>query len=417
MKILWFTNTPANAVNYLKDEIVVGGWMSSLDSALQQKDNTELHIAFYYGKNINSFKYGNTHYYPIKSSFQNKSKIQKYLHQLFSSKVIYEEDIKKYLRIIDEVKPDIIHIHGTENPFGLIAKYTNIPIVISLQGIITVYEHKYFSGISAKYLNKGISLKEKLLGKSYKHKYKNFQKFALREQEILNNADNIIGRTTWDKMVSKILAPNAKYFHNDELLRPEFYKKIWKLNKGNTTIQLFSIISPAYYKGLENIFQTANLLKNDINFEWSIAGLNENSLITRIVKQYTKLHPAKINVKFLGKQNARYIVNEMLRSDLYIHPSHIENSPNSVCEAMLLGIPIIANQAGGIPSLLENYNEGVLIQDGDPWYLAGTIKELWENYDKAVNFGKNARKRAIKRHNSEKIVNDLLNIYNQLVED
>ena len=149
MKVLWFSNTPANSDEYFNNELKgTGGWLKSLDKELQNK--VELHIAFYHNKDIKSFKYLNTFYHPIYKKA--KSKIAQLISLKFS-KIIFTEDVDKYLSVVDKVKPDIIHIHGTENPFGYIIDKTNIPIVISIQGNITVCYHKYLSGIEKKYFS------------------------------------------------------------------------------------------------------------------------------------------------------------------------------------------------------------------------------------------------------------------------
>jgi len=59
--------------------------------------------------------------------------------------------------------------------------------------------------------------------------------------------------------------------------------------------------------------------------------------------------------------------------------------------------------------------DGILIQDGDPYAMAGAVLELMENYHKAIEYGNNARQKALKRHDKSVIVNDLLTIYNTVV--
>ena len=81
---------------------------------------------------------------------------------------------------------------------------------------------------------------------------------------------------------------------------------------------------------------------------------------------------------------------------------------------MLVGMPIIASFAGGTNSMLENGKEGILIQDGDPYRLAGAILYMFQNYDKAVEMGQVARSRATVRHNPDNVVNELLGIYRVL---
>ena len=99
---------------------------------------------------------------------------------------------------------------------------------------------------------------------------------------------------------------------------------------------------------------------------------------------------------------------------MYISTSHIENSPNSLCEAQILGMPCIATDAGGTVSLIDDNKEGIVIQDGDPFVMAGAIVEMINNYKKAIVYGENGRKTALERHNPQKITQDLLNIYNSL---
>jgi glycosyltransferase involved in cell wall biosynthesis len=96
--------------------------------------------------------------------------------------------------------------------------------------------------------------------------------------------------------------------------------------------------------------------------------------------------------------------------------SHIENSPNNLCEAMILGMPCVATFAGGTASMLKDGAEGVLVQDGDPWVMAGAILELINDNNKAVLFGKNARERALVRHNKTTIVSELLASYDSIIK-
>ena len=71
---------------------------------------------------------------------------------------------------------------------------------------------------------------------------------------------------------------------------------------------------------------------------------------------------------------------------------------------------------GGAGSLLTDKVEGILIQDGDPWSMAGAILELHRNPVWAKQLGTNARTRALERHNKEKIVSDLIEIYSSVID-
>lgn len=419
MRVLWFANAPANAMDYLpeylRDKVFGGGWLKSVDKAIQ--NHVELHIAFYYPKRNDSFRYLNTTYHPIGHKNWKLASIK----EIFLKKFLDRQDLSRYLQIIDLVKPDIIHIHGTENPFGCIIDKTKIPVVTSIQGDVNIIHHKYFSGIEQKYLKTGrplnLGLKELILGKNFRHNYKEFHMMKKREERNLLNAKFVIGRTDWDERVTSVQAPGSKYFHVDEILRDSFYNSRWFPRKPDGQLIIHTTTSNSYFKGLETLCRALYELKKlGIIVDWRIAGLNENDLIVKVVKRKLKnLYPDK-GLKFLGKLSEQQLVEKLLEADIYVTSSHIENSSNSLCEAMSLGMPCIATFAGGTGSILKNGEEGILIQDGDPWALAGSIIEMFENPLKGHKYGTAARSSALKRHDREKIVNSLLNVYESMLK-
>lgn len=412
LRVLWFANTPANADEFLHDELkTTGGWLKALDKELQKKVN--LYVAFFSSDN-EPFKYKNTTYYPIKIKI---SFFNKVLRKLFNFRR-KEYELNEYLRIINEIQPDIIHIHGTELTYGEIIGQTTIPIVVSIQGNITVYRHKYFSGIEERYLryifSKQNIIRSFLFGNALLLTYKLFNSQCENEKRYLAKCTNIIGRTDWDRRISCILAPNRKYFHCDEILRDSFYLNQWIKTENKNPI-IHTTTDNSLYKGLETVCYALNLLHTSgYNVEWRIAGVNSNDLIVSLVKRKLKKNYPTIGLIFLGNLNEDQLVRKMLEADIYIMPSHIENSPNSLCEAMILGMPCIATFTGGTGALLLDKEEGILIQDGDPWVMAGAIVELSLDSKRATILGQKARKRALFRHNKEKIVKELVLIYDKI---
>ena len=142
-----------------------------------------------------------------------------------------------------------------------------------------------------------------------------------------------------------------------------------------------------------------------------------NSKWVRICEIMTGLTSKDNNIVFHGRIDAETLSELLCKSDIYVHVSHIENSPNSVCEAMMVGMPVIASYAGGTASLLEHEKEGILCQDGDPYVLAGAIIDFKQHPDKALQYASAARKRAMSRHDKESIVKELLDGYAKILED
>ena len=410
MKVLWFSLSPGLSDGYLNNNYKGIGWVKSLEKNIQEK--VDLSIAFYHDTAVAPFKLGATNYYPIKK--YKYGKLSKAKRRLFNG-IEDESDNTLFLKIVNEVKPDLIHIHGTEGPFGLVQKYTTIPAVVSIQGTITVYKHKFFSAIPYFNTLKHSRIKNFLLSRSFINVYSQFTKMANREQEIYRHTKHFIGRTAWDRRVTAVLAPSAQYHHNDEILRDFFYKPTWD-NKLTGRLMLFTTNGPNLYKGIETLLACAGLLDlNNVDFEWHVAGLKISDEIVHIAAKSVG-KPISKNIKFLGSVEEELLIQELLQSHIYVATSHIENSPNSLCEAQILGLPCIATHAGGTISLLEDDKEGILIQDGDPYSMAGAIMEIKNNYDKAIMLGENSRKRALARHDPQKITSDLLEIYKTILQ-
>lgn len=123
------------------------------------------------------------------------------------------------------------------------------------------------------------------------------------------------------------------------------------------------------------------------------------------------------DITIAGFLNPSQLKDLLMSANLYVHTAYIDNSPNAICEAQYLGMPIVATYVGGIPSLIDNNKEGILIPANDPFTLAGKIIELSKNEDLCMAMGKASMDRARERHNPDNIVKDLMFCYKSIVKD
>ncbi len=415
MRVLWFSNNSAGGHRELFKSSIsklkgTGGWLASLNSCLE--DSLDLHVGFHFNDDREMFVCGKTKYYPIPTP-------KSFFGYLINKSVNLELYTDKYLSLIERIKPDIIHIHGTENYFISILSKTGIPIVVSIQGNLTVINYKFYSGFHGKYVRDFVlrGLKDLLFGpKCFHFDKKRISKMSFFENSEMSNIKYLIGRTQWDYRITRVLAPESKYFLGNELLRDSFYSKHWNNIYKNGKLVLFTTNSDNYYKGIETVFYAVHLLNLlGIDFEWRIAGIDNKSLIYTISRKYLgDCFPHK-NFTLLGSLDEEQLSEELLKSHIYIAPSHIENSPNSLCEAMLMGLPCISTFAGGVGSLINDYESGLLIQDGDPWNMAGAIIELKNNPHLMLKFSQNAKIKAEIRHSKETVKTQYLNIYSEIL--
>jgi glycosyltransferase involved in cell wall biosynthesis len=416
MRILWFTSTPSLAASRLNADTRMTGWVDSLEKHLGGISEVTLGVAFPFSQgNVEAFKINETTYLPIPTASE-KGKYSGLIDR-WKHRIEPESILDNYLKIIDQFRPDLIHVFGSEAPFGQIVGHTKVPVVLQIQGNLSVCSLKYFSGFSAFdsviYSNK----KSFILGYNTWHQYFTFRKRAERELYFMKGCRFVLGRTEWDRYISKVIAPESRYFHCDEILREPFYKYAWKRNE-NKKFRIFSTLSGSTYKGFETVLKCASLLKKrgDFDFEWNIAGIDNNHEIITITERSQHMRFADNNIRLNGSMTADELVVNLLSSDCFLHPSHIENSPNSVCEAMMLGIPVIATRVGGTPSILSSGEEGILIQDGDPYVMAAAILDLASSPEKQKLFSENSRKKAFQRHDPETILQNLVNIYKSIIK-
>lgn len=419
MKILWFANSPCGSIRKHKGQALSGGWLISLEDEVKKHHEINLHVAYFSETENESFEFEGVTYHPL---YCPKSK-NPLIRILDRNKPISKNDDKwlpKMLNVVEDVKPDLIHIHGTEERFGLIQELVkDIPIVFSIQGIVSPYKEKYFSGFSKDFIKRQEGLFEKLRGLSELKFYKDFEIRVQREKKYLQKARYIIGRTFWDETVTGLFNSQRLYFVGDEILRKEFYDAGWKKENWSSPLVLVSTISPGPYKGIETLLKTASILKHNSRFPfvWKVIGLSNSDKWVKMAVKLTGISPDSCNVELCGRMTSERMAPLMQQCDIYSHVSHIENSPNSVCEAMLLGMPVIATYVGGTPSMLDNQKEGMLVQDGDPYSLASTINWLHGHFSEARVMGNNARTRALLRHDPKRIGDELVNTYSYIIYD
>jgi glycosyltransferase involved in cell wall biosynthesis len=388
-----------------------GGWIASLEQLVHTVPDIQLGIAFEHTDTNFRVERDGVVYYPLKSKLSVLEKIKFKLG--FGYKIEEKKLLPKCMKIIDDFKPDIIHIFGSEEYFGLVAEHTEIPVVIHIQGSIPPYYNARFPPGYSRFdlaFNNGLNIGR--IAKDFKNDFV-FVTRAKREERILRACHYYMGRTEWDKNISKLYNPDSQYFYCSEALRNVFVNapKKWEKHEREKVI-LVSTISSPFYKGIDLVLKTSKLLKEntEIDFDWRIFGVTDIAFH----EKKTKIKKGEVNVKLMGIASAEKLKEELLDADIFIHPSYIDNSPNSICEAQILGLPVISTNVGGISSLIKHKETGLLIPANDPFTLVCYIKLLLQDKTLMGEIGENAQKTAIKRHDPQMILKDLLNTYQSI---
>ncbi|AMC10137.1 glycosyl transferase family 1 [Lutibacter profundi] len=95
--------------------------------------------------------------------------------------------------------------------------------------------------------------------------------------------------------------------------------------------------------------------------------------------------------------------------DIFINTTNVDNMPVSIIEAMALGFPVISTNVGGLPYLIEDNVDGILIEPKNEKYIVKAIEKLIKNPKIAIKLSMNARKKA-STFDSENIKKEWLKI-------
>jgi glycosyltransferase involved in cell wall biosynthesis len=405
MRILFCVGFQINLENELSG---TGNWINGIIYNLKRYSsitNLEIGVCMIDSRiqNVESSLIDDIHIFKIPSVKNNKIKRLLANYALIDPHKNLLNDFKKIENLF---KPEICQIFGYESQFVRLIGRIDIPIIIHFQGFKSALEYKYFQRITKRELNKHLTITDILSGS-----VPYFNKKKSRITSFMADFDStlvqfVLGRTDWDRMVTRAVSPQASYFYCQEILREIFYKHEWKTPQ-NKSFRLFTTTGEGPTKNVDLIFEVANLLEKyhpSFNFTWHIAGIDEVSMIVKIMRK--RGHKAK-SIKLLGRLNSNELLKEILDCNLFVYPSGLDNSPNALMEAMLVGAPVLSNNSGGINTVVDNGKSGILVSEGEPFVMVGAIIELARNKKLLSEIGAKSREIALKRNDPELVVKQL----------
>lgn len=420
MKVLWFSSFPGLFDIPGCDKGYGGGaWIASLHALLKGDPSCQLAIAFPFHKPMEKFSQEDTDYYPIYSP--RPSSFDK-LKEYYGGYKKWDRDkyVAEARAVVADFRPDVAHIFGIENPFNNVLGRLDVPVVVHLQGFLAPYDNAFFpQGLNKSSFVFPVTSREWVLRNGYIFAKNSIHERGLQEMERFKSVRYTMGRTRWDYQISRLLAPQSTYRVVNEVLREPFYRDAgaWKPHTGGKLV-VISTVSQTIYKGIDLVLKTADLLHRttDVDLEWKVVGVKADSKYVTFFERAVGIKSAECGVRYLGVLDAEKLAAELLQASVYVHPSYIDNSPNSLCEAQMIGLPVIGTFVGGIPSLIDDGNSGLLIPANAPFELAYWLKRLSTDGELCARLSEGGAQAAAKRHDKRQIVADLLETYKEVIE-
>lgn len=404
MKVLWITqfctlqDDPGNQSFFARQERVV---------VEHCRDRIQLAVAFMADETYREpLIRDGISYYPIHARLE-----------VGIDEVAWDQARTALLQVIDDFQPDLIQCFGSEWPYGAIAESTSVPVVIHMMGFLNAYfpAIDMARGASAPASGPLGRIEEAVLRRLRPVKTRPEEYQAAFERRVMAANRYFLGRTRWDENIVRYYSPGARYYRVPEAAKESVYAspRRWRYHHSGK-VRLFSLSSGDDRKGNEIILRTAKLLKEliGLDLQWRVAGSPD--YFPRY-EQRTGIDHRDVNVELLGWIGNRQIVEELCAADLFIHPSILDNSPHAVCEAQLIGCPVIASQVGGVPQHVEDGVTGWLYPYNEPHALAFLIADLYQNEELLSQVSKNEIEISHRRHDPAGIAKALLLAYEDVI--
>lgn len=340
---------------------------------------------------------------------------------------------RRFAEIFREFKPDIIHIFGTEFPHGLAAaRAFGRPerTLVGIQGLCNEIAKVYRAGLPEK-VWRSCTFRDMVRRDSLCRQQKKFVLRGEHEKELLGLSGHLTGRTRFDREQSLKWHPKAAYHPMNETMRSGFYEGQWRwescekhsifLGQGDYPLKGFHFVLEAMPLLLAEypdtrLYVAGNSIVSHSTWKERLKLSAYGKYLLSLMKKYG----LEKKVILLGKLSEQEMKERFLKSAVYVCPSVLENSPNTVGEAMLLGVPVAASDTGGIPDMITHGEDGLLFPVGD---VKGLFRAVAAVFDEARQEGGEtlaqrlsgaARKRARLVHDGERNYRRLLEIYEEI---
>lgn len=335
-------------------------------------------------------------------------------------------------KIILLYKPDVIQLFGTENSDtksmivcaqknGLIDK-----VIVNIQGILHSIAEHYTVGLPTSVIYR-YSLRDMVKNDNIYRAQLKFKKRAEKEADVLKAVHHVTGRTDMDYAISKQINPMINYYFCNEILRDSFYFDRWSLgecekhsvfvSQSNYPIKGFHIFLRAFSEIVKH-YPDAKLYTTGKNpFPQTLKGKLLQTSYSKYIAKLIKEYGLQDSVFFLGTLSEEKMKERFLKSHVFVCCSTIENSPNSLGEAMMLGVPSVSSDVGGVKNLFTHEVDGFIYQ-ADAYYMAASyIMKLFDNDSLAISFSNNEREHAINIYNKKKNLEDTIKIYKRVCDN
>lgn len=273
--------------------------------------------------------------------------------------------------------------------------------------------HALALGILAKFFYRSL----KLIGVrrvDFKIKKNIFSRFKYKSKFVdvlVAISENIKQVLIADGVVSKkikVIRSGIDVHKFAELKLKSSFRK--ELNLPENSLIIGTVAAIVGHKDYSNLLKAAEIVINSReNVVFIAAGSGDKEKEVFALAKQLKL---KKRFKFLGYRND---VGQLLKlMDIFVLASKLEGLGTSVLDAMSVGLPIVGTNAGGIPEMIENKVNGLVVPKQDPQALATALTKFIDDRDLRKKISQNCKKK-VKQFDVFLTAKKNIELYRQLI--
>ena len=308
----------------------------------------------------------------------------------------YSGCISAVRRKLNEISPDIVHAQGTERDCALSAALSPYPRLLTIHGNLRLIRKQLgFKPFSALWLQSFI------------------------EGFVVPRFDGVICITNYTRLAVEGEVPRTWVVPN--AVDPMFLE----LGKKKIAFSLPLIIEDREQQPIVLIVANIDPRKNQNDF---IQALDEMEPILRFKarffglcgddkysREFRELVAGRPWCHYGGMISREALFKEFEAASMLALPTHEDNCPMVVLEAMAAGVPVMASKVGGIPDLIDGVSTGLFCNPADPQSFRDVVSRLLTDPDFTNRLVANAYKDSITRFHPKVIAMKHLEIYQQVL--
>lgn len=313
-----------------------------------------------------------------------------------------KKDKAKWGNVIKSASPDLIHIWGTEftNMLDVMDVSGDIPVAVTIQGVITSLAKYCKSDVPYKELMKGHSIIALPAYLRAKAKEREMIKQVSFEKEMLRRADAVLLDNGWSEAYCKINASKTEFVDFPLAINPVFETVKWDYDECEKN-SIFTIAPSSSMKGTHVLLKALTIVKDSypdvkLRIPGSIAGgrlakIKEPPYF-RYLRRLIKDLNLENNVEFCGKLTSEQMADELRMANVFVMPSKAENISTSLREAMWVGCPCVVSLVGAVHELVIHGENAMCYRYEEYEVMAHEIMKLLSDPVEAQRMAENGHK-------------------------